>query len=76
MRAHVLPTGSHSSLTSDLSVVRRHCRRHTLLGMIGSHMRRAGAEATLLALTRFATSGFTSLGCYNVLSNVVNRVHG
>jgi len=44
--------GVHSSLTSDLSVVRKHCRRHTLLGMIDSHMRRAGAEVTLLALTR------------------------
>jgi hypothetical protein len=33
---------------SDLGVVREHCRQHTPLGVIGSHMRRAGAEATRL----------------------------
>jgi hypothetical protein len=35
-------------LTSDLSVIRKHCHQHTPLSVIGSHTRRAGAEATLL----------------------------
>jgi hypothetical protein len=38
----------HVIFTSDLGVVREHCRQHTPLGVIGCHMCRAGAEATLL----------------------------
>jgi len=41
-------------LTSDLSVVRKHCRQHTALSVIGSHTRRAGAEATLLVQRKTA----------------------
>ena len=36
------------AVTGDLGVVWKHCRQHTLLGVIGSHARRTGAEATLL----------------------------
>jgi hypothetical protein len=41
--------------TSDLGVVRKHCRQHTALGVIGSHVRRAGAETTILVQRHTAT---------------------
>ena len=34
--------------TSDLGVVRKHCRQHTALGVISSQVRRASAETTIL----------------------------
>lgn len=34
-------------LPSDLGVVWKHGRWHAALGMLGSHVRRAGAEATV-----------------------------
>lgn len=39
-------------LTSDLCIVRKHCREHTSLSMLGSQMRRACAEATILVQLR------------------------
>ena len=39
---------------SDLGVVWKHCRQHTPLSMLGSHVRRAGAEATILVQRKTA----------------------
>src|SRR5215472_371299 len=43
-------------LTSDLGVVRKDCRQHTALDVIGSQMGRARAEATILVQRKAAAA--------------------